>query len=97
MAKLGTWGTQVELLGAATLYQVPIYVASSSEDPQSFHWRKYAPLKHLTSTEQICTSKTHMEIAHLDSCHFDPIVPIDSNNSSKPTITAKHYQGGTIN
>ena len=25
MAKNGTWGTQVELLGAATLYKVPIY------------------------------------------------------------------------
>ena len=25
MAKIGTWGTQVELLGAATFYKVPIY------------------------------------------------------------------------
>ena len=34
-----------------------------------------------------------MEIAHLDLCHFDPIVPL---HGSEPTITAKHNQGGTI-
>ena len=96
MAKPGTWGTQVELLGAATLYQVPIYVASTSQDHQTFHWRKYTPLTHLKSIEETCTNKSHMEIAHLDSCHFDPIVPVDSNSSSEPTIMAKHHQGGMI-
>ena len=28
MSKLGTWGTQVEIIAASTLYNIPIYVAS---------------------------------------------------------------------
>jgi len=98
MAKDGTWGTQVELLGAATFYKVPIYIASTSQDHQEFHWRKYTPLTNLTGATEARANKSHIELAHLDSCHFDPIVPIDSNshNSSQPTITTKHHQGGTI-
>jgi len=38
MPKLGTWGTQVELLGAATFYQVPVYAASKTTDHQTYHW-----------------------------------------------------------
>jgi len=34
MSKLGTWGTQVELMAAATL---PIYIASRGTDGLSYH------------------------------------------------------------
>ena len=98
MAKNGTWGTQVELLGAATFYKVPIYIASTSQNHQEFHWRKYTPLTNLTSAKEAHASKSHIELAHLNSCHFVAIVPIDGNchTSSEPTITIKHHQGGTI-
>ena len=94
MLKPGTWGTQAEIIAAATLYQIPFYVASMSQDKLTHHWRKYSPLL-LTNTTRIVTSKTHLELIHLDSCHFDAIVSENPHNS-EPVIMTKHHQGGLI-
>lgn len=95
MSKLGTWGTQVELIAASTLYNIPIYVASKSTNRLSYHWRRYRPIAvdNLLITE---TSKTHIEMIHLDDCHFDPVISSTSTELSEPIITRHEYQGGFV-
>ena len=44
MYKSGTWGTHLEIIAAATLYQLPIYVASRCVQGQAYYWRKYSPI-----------------------------------------------------
>ena len=67
MRKLGTWGTQVEIIAAATLYQVPIYVASRHVQGQRYCWRKYSPIS-VYNLVSINTGKTHVELIHMNEC-----------------------------
>ena len=97
MFKLGTWGTQVEIIAAATLYQIPIYVASTSQDGLTYHWRKYSPLLLSDATRNVtATTKTHLELIHLDSCHFDPLVSVNPDDNSVPVIVIRHHEGGIL-
>ena len=93
MYKLGTWGTQVELVAASTLFQVPIYVASKNKNSLSYHWRKYSPIS-VDNLVPINTGKSHIELIHLNESHFDPV--LSSCGVSEPTILHKEYQGGVI-
>ena len=95
MTQLGTWGTQVEIIANATMCQIPVYIATVSTDGVSYHWKKYSPLL-LNGVTRIPTSKSHMELIHLDSCHFDPVVSLDQKINSEPIIVIKHNQGGII-
>ena len=61
----------------------------------AYHWRKYSSLL-LTDTTRIVTAITHLELIHLDPCHFDAIFSENQNNS-EPVIMSKHHQGGVIN
>ena len=94
MSKSGIWGTQVELIAAATLYNIPVYVASRSTDGLSYHWRKYTPIA-VDNVVIIETDKTHIELVHLNNCHFDPVVST-SGRVSEPIIPHKIYQGGFV-
>jgi len=44
-SKLGSWGTQLELVAAATLFHVDIYVATDSLVKGECRWTKFTPLK----------------------------------------------------
>ena len=93
MSKLGTWGAQVELIAASTLFQVPIYVASKNKNTLTYHWKKYSPIL-VHNLVPINTGKTHIELAHLNENHFYPVLP--PCGVSEPMILRKEYQGGVI-
>ena len=44
MCKLGTWGTQVEIFAMATLFKIPVYVASQNKRSLQNCWCKYNPM-----------------------------------------------------
>ncbi len=44
MKEPGTWGTQLEIAAAATLFQKTIYVASVSLIPNECRWTAFPPL-----------------------------------------------------
>ena len=98
MCKLGTWGTQVEIFAMATLYNMPVYVASQNPKYLNYSWCKYTPINvdDCTSQEIRTNGRTHVEIIHMNGNHFDAIEPINTSNCSEPIFTQVHKQGGVI-
>ena len=95
MYKSGTWGTHLEIIAAATLYQLPIYVASRCVQGQAYYWRKYSPIS-VDNLVNINTGRSHVELIHMNECHFDPVIPISSHGVSEPVIPCHEYLGGVI-
>ena len=93
MSKLGTWGTQVELIAASTLFQVPIYVASKNTNSYSYCWRKYSPIV-VDKLVPMNIGKSHIELIHSNDYHFDPVLSV--LGASEPTIPRREYHGGVI-
>ena len=98
MCKPGTWGTQVEIFAMATLFKIPVYVASQNPKYLNYCWCKYTPLisDGYTSQETLASIKTHAEIIHINGNHFDAVEPLNSNDHSPPAIMQVHKQGGVI-
>ena len=98
MSKLGTWGTQVEIFAMATLYNIPVYVASQHPKSLNYSWCKYTPiaLDDSTSQEIFTNDITHVEIIHMNGNHFDTIEPTIANNHSQPVFIQVYKQGGVI-
>ena len=94
ICKLGTWGTQVEIFAAATLYNIPVYVACQNPKSLQYSWCKYTAilLDDHASQVSLTSDIIHVEFIHINGNHFDGIDPIHSSNS----ITLLHKQGGTI-
>ena len=65
MRKLGTWGTQVEIFAMATLFKIPVYVASQNERSLHYCWCKYnpIPLDNLISPETPAGEKSVRHIS----------------------------------
>ena len=101
MRKLGTWGTQVEIFAMATLFKIPVYVASQNQRSLDYCWCKYnpIPLDNLTSPGTQTGEKRvkHIEIIHINQNHFDVVEPTNPMNNSQPTMMAVHEQGVVIN
>ena len=95
MYKSGTWGTHLEIIAAATLYQLPIYVASRCVQGQAYYWRKYSPIS-VDNLVNINTGRSHVELIHMNECHFDPVIPVSSHGVSEPVIPCHEYLGGVI-
>jgi len=100
MRKLGTWGTQVEIFAMATLFKIPVYVASQNQRSLDYCWCKYnpIPLDNLMSPGTQAGKKRvkHIEIIHINQNHFDAVEPTNPMNNSQPTMMAVHEQGVVI-
>ncbi|XP_065904772.1 uncharacterized protein [Dysidea avara] len=44
MCKVDIWGTQVEIYAMATLYNIPVYIASQNPKSLNYFWCKYTPI-----------------------------------------------------
>lgn len=87
--KNNSWGTQVELIAAATYFQVPIYVYEYLPSSRSGKWTCVKPInnrKHLNCTtvtsifdEQFNIS-SHFELYHTKDVHYDCIVSKDTGS-----------------
>jgi len=72
------WGTAVELLAAASLFDIPVYTLVPYED--TYHWLYYKPLE---SAKLVYPKEPppswlhhidHIELLNEHGCHYDVIV-----------------------
>ena len=92
------WGTQVEIVAAATLFQIPVYVCSFT--PTYYSWNITKPLPtdniripELLTDELILNNSavTHLELYYHGS-HYDAITKSDDSEFSNtfPELTGTH-------
>lgn len=63
------WASQIELQAAAEFYRIPLYLYSPTPDKRGYHWLCYQP-----RTSSPTVTRSHIELAHPASIHFDLIV-----------------------
>jgi hypothetical protein len=83
VSKLGSWGTQLEIVAAATLFQVDIYVATDSLVEGECRWTRFTPLKgpveippDIGSFQKSLDCKRWIEIAYENQCHYNSVLPL---------------------
>ena len=90
----------MEIFALATLFKIPVYVASQNQRSLHYCWCKCnpMPLDNLRNPGTQAGEKnvTHIEIIHIDQNHFDAVEPINPTNNSQPTMMAVHEQGVVI-
>ena len=77
----------VEIIAAGTL---------SNSNLGTHHWRKHSSLISNATRNVTATTKTHLELIHLDSCHFYPLVSVDPTDNSAPVIVVRHHKGSFV-
>jgi hypothetical protein len=98
MSKDGVWGTDIEILAASTILQVPIYTFSLSNS-NSYRWLRYLPLSppsnilcdYVTSIKRLVhmvkPEEYHLELFHKEGCHYDVIMSINQKTLNFPTLS----------
>ena len=83
VSKLGSWGTQLEIVAAATLFQVNIYVATDSLVKGACRWTRFPPLKgtiqtppDIDSFQKSLECKRWIEITYENQCHYNGVLPL---------------------
>ena len=88
MGHSGIWGTEIEILAAATLLQAPIYTYTvrTQTNSNSYHWLRYLPLSpahsvncdyHDSFRRLVYVAKPpdyYLELFHFNRSHYDIIV-----------------------
>lgn len=80
MRREGAWATQVETYGAASFYQIPLYICSPHPATKQYRWLAITPLDraHLqfedSSRPQMQSNITHVELCHTYGDHFDCVL-----------------------
>ena len=94
MQRNAWWGTQVEIQAAASLFQVPICVATNSLIQGVYKWTVFKPLdkSSLMGPENIhtlipsLTIKPYLELCHVLNTHYDSIIPMKGENLPPPPL-----------
>ena len=98
MSKDGVWGTDIEILAASTLLQVPIYTFSPNNS-KFYRWFRYLPLSppsnvlcdYVKSVKSLVhmdkPAEYHLELFHYEGCHYDLIMSINNNTLKFPTLS----------
>ena len=80
-----TWATQVEVVAAATVFEVPLYCCTQDQSNvymwhvvKPFFTDRECPLKHPAfpqpSDSTTLLRPAHFELFYYDNCHYDVIV-----------------------
>ena len=90
MNNLGVWGTEIEILGVATMLQAPVFTFSEAGNIATSlqpRWLKYPPLQPATKVNsdydmgvnQLVNmpkpSNFHLELLHFKGSHYDLVIP----------------------
>ncbi len=98
MSKDGVWGTDIEILAASTILQVPIYTLSLINS-KSYQWLRYLPLSPPSNilcdyvnpmkrlVHMVKREEYHLELFHKEGCHYDLIMSINQNTLKFPTLS----------
>ena len=96
--KLYTWGTSTEIIAAATLFQVEVYIATDSYRPGVPMWLQYTPkpisllanatiLPYLPKHNISIQCDFHwIELTHVSSIHFDTTKSLKGYTLSRPKL-----------
>lgn len=91
------WGTTTEIIAAATLFQIDVYIATDSYRPGSVTWLLYTPkpvslLRDIPTTylnkhkfTQDCQVQW-IELTHVSSIHFDTTKPVKDFRLDRPKL-----------
>ena len=96
------WGSSTEIVAAASLFQLPIYEAttSMSRDHTSWKWIVFMPhprdklkgLDKVDLSQWNVQSKKWLEICYVDGVHYDSVQPTDpSLPTTPPLMNEIHY------
>lgn len=96
LAKPGKWGTHVELVAAATYFQIPLFIVRT---PSTTHeWEVFHPLGQASQFKyQLCPEidpsdeglnvPDHFELLYRNNCHHDSITTLTGELSTdKPSL-----------
>ena len=94
MRNSGVWGTNVEIIAAATLFSVDVYIATDNYKPGKAVWLKYTPNGKIKTMPEVSTNIPFLsekkgqwiESAHVNNNHFDSIKPIGVKYLSRPVL-----------
>ncbi len=101
----GIWGTHVELLAAATYFQISIYIVKGNQCA----WEVLQPLRPTSNLKyQLCpeiNTETkdfhlphHVELLHTNDCHYDSLISISGQLSETlPRIPETHIDCTHLN
>ena len=82
-----TWGTHIEVLAAATLYGISVYITRQSSSG-SYFWEEIKPLKADGFSSPVVPSEllpheyevpNHMELSYMSGVHYDSVVNMITN------------------
>ena len=87
----GVWGTHVELVAAATYFQIPVYILKNNR----CSWEVLFPLGPQRKFKyQLCPEidveadnfhrPHHIELLHSDNCHYDSLISNSGGPSTSP-------------
>ena len=86
----GVWGTQVELMATATLFQVPVYCCYTNLSGAKYHWEAIKPIAtpanlrvpEIVEEDPVANMRTphHFELLYWELTHFDCIVSQPDNS-----------------
>jgi len=83
MLRPNKWGTHIEILAAATYYQIPVYYCCLGGKEDDYHWECVNPLQQqqpfrypdLTGSPlDNIQPHTHFELSYTHNCHYDSVV-----------------------
>ena len=92
----------MEIIAAATLFSVDVYIATDNYKPGKAVWLKYTPNGKIKTMPEVSTNIPFLsekkgqwtEIAQVNNNHFDSINPIGVKYLSCPI---KHFMKYTLN
>lgn len=94
-----SWGTHLEVVGAATLFQVPVYYCTQSSPSEPFTWGVFRPICSdrirfpLIVQELIVEAQPipHFELYYHQSLHYDAIVSTETGKicTTPPQLTGR--------
>lgn len=88
MRNTGYWGGHLEIKAAATMFRKSIYVASDTLILGQCRWTAFPPFQFLHLPNfldfNVSNRKSWLEIAYTNGCHYDGVLPIESDKSLNP-------------
>ena len=99
----GVWATQVEVLAAASVFEVALYFCTQNKDSECVNWKVIQPYKsskHMLRMSEFpdipegvtLQMPTHFELLYYDSLHYNAIVSKDTGRVclDHPQLTNIH-------
>lgn len=85
MSENGSWGTDVELSVASTVFQIPIYTYTKYGD--RYTWLQFLPL--VNGHDVNVSSSCALYIQHTSLCHYDAVISVENYQITEKDISAE--------